>query len=166
MSPPITLIAALDEDRAIGRQGQLPWRLPEDMRRFRARTMGRPLILGRATWESIGQPLPGRHLIVLTRQAGYVSNAFQSARSPSEALSLALSMSPPEVMIAGGQQVYEAFLPWATRMSLTRVHTRVEGADTWFPSWEEASWRVVHQEEHPTDARHAHAMTFLDLERR
>jgi dihydrofolate reductase len=165
--PQIALVAALDEADAIGVRGGLPWSLPDDLKRFRALTMGKPVIVGRRTWESIGRPLPGRHLIVWTRQPLDLPAQVHRAASQAEALALAQDLAPDaqEVIIAGGAGVYEAFLPLASTFYLTRVHTTVPDADTLFPRWDFSQWREISHDHHPADARHAHAYSTLDLAR-
>jgi dihydrofolate reductase len=162
----ITLVAAMDEARAIGRGGALPWRLPADLRRFKAITMGKPLIMGRLTWESIGRPLPGRPHFILTRSPDYRAPGCTVAHSLQEALEAARRLDGGEVIIAGGQQVYRQALPLATDIRLTLVHTRAQGADTWFPAFSQEDWRLVHEERRSADDRNAFDMTFQDWARR
>ena len=165
--PQIALVAALDEADAIGVRGGLPWSLPDDLKRFRALTMGKPVIVGRRTWESIGRALPGRHLIVWTRQPLDLPAQVHRAASQAEALAMAQALAPDgqEIIIAGGAGVYEAFLPLASTFYLTRVHTKVPEADTFFPRWDLSQWREISRDHHPADARHAHAYSTLDLAR-
>jgi dihydrofolate reductase len=162
--PRVTLIVAMTDDGVIGIDGQLPWRLPEDLRRFKAATLGKPVVMGRKTFESIGRPLPQRHNIVLTRQVGF------SARDPAvtvvSTLEAALQAAGdvPEVMIIGGAEIYQLALPLAQRIILTRVHANVQG-DTHFSPLDPKAWRVASSETYAADEKHAYSMTFEDLER-
>jgi len=159
----ISFVVAFDRNRVIGKEGRLPWRLPDDMRRVRALTVGKPLIMGRRTYESIGRPLPDRVNIVLTRDAGFHADGIRVAHSPEEAL--ALAGDAPEVIVFGGADVFARFLPMTDRIYLTEVDAEVEGGDTYFPSFEPASWRVVESVAHPADERHPYAFRFLTLDR-
>ncbi|HEX9208170.1 MAG TPA: dihydrofolate reductase [Steroidobacteraceae bacterium] len=161
--PRVTLIVATDERGAIGRDGQLPWRLPEDLRRFKALTLGKPVVMGRRTWDSIGRPLPGRHNIVVTRQAGLALPGATVAGSLAEALAAAGDV--PEVCVIGGAEIYRLALPLADTVHLTRVHATV-AADTFFPPLEPWQWEQVACEDRAADERHAHAYSFVELRRR
>ena len=159
----ITLIAALDRGRAIGRGGALPWHLPDDLRRFKALTLGKPVLMGRRTAESLGRALPGRENLVLTRRGLAPHPGMAVVPTFEAALSLA---DARELMVIGGGEVYALALPRAARMHLTLVDTLVDGADAWFPAYEPGAWREVARSEHQADARHAHRFEFVDLERR
>lgn len=159
----ISLIVAASTNNVIGADGDLPWRLPDDLRRFKRLTMGKPIVMGRRTWESLGRPLPGRRNIVLTRQAGFTADGCDSVASPAAALSAAGDAE--EIMIIGGSQVYELFLPKATRLYLTRVHAVVDG-DTFFPAIDEGCWRLIDSEVRPADASNEIACEFNTYERR
>lgn len=161
--PRVAIIVATDERGAIGRDGQLPWRLPEDLKRFKALTLGKPIIMGRKTWDSIGRPLPGRRNIVVTRQPGLELPGAAVVDSLSEALVAAGDV--PEVCIIGGAEIYRLALPLADTVHLTRVHAKVE-ADTFFPPLEPQQWDEVAREDHVADERHAHAYSFVELRRR
>jgi dihydrofolate reductase len=158
----ISLIVAASENGVIGRAGELPWKLPADLKHFRTLTWGKPVVMGRKTWDSIGRALPGRQNIVLTRDPAFAAPGAQIASSPEEALRLA--GDAPEVMIIGGGELYRAFLPRAERIYLTRVKT-VESGDTLFPELDPAQWRQVAREAHAPDARHVHPYCFEILER-
>lgn len=145
----------------IGKDGTLPWRLPDDMKRVRALTVGKPLIMGRRTYDSIGRPLPDRTNIVMTRDPSFHAEGVQVARSKAEALALAADAS--EVIVFGGAEIFRMFLPDVDRIYLTRVDATVEG-DTFFDMGTD-EWRVVEQERHEADARHAHAFDLLTLDR-
>jgi dihydrofolate reductase len=152
----------MSENRVIGRQGALPWRLSADLRRFKRLTMGHHLIMGRKTFESIGRPLPGRTSIVLTRQNAYHAGGVLTAAGLPEALRLAAG--DDEVFIIGGAQIYEIALPRAERIYLTDVHAQVQG-DTVFPDFSEDEWSVVDQEHHVSDDRNAFDYSFRILDR-
>ncbi len=159
----ISLIAAVSRNGVIGRQNQLPWHLPDDLRRFRAITTGHTIISGRKNYESIGKPLPNRRNIVVTRQQGYQAPGCQVANSLDEALSTATSEG--EIFVIGGAELYAIALPLATRLYLTEIHAEVPG-DTYFPPLEQAGWREISRERHAADDRHAHAFSFVVLERK
>jgi dihydrofolate reductase len=135
----ITLIAAMARNRAIGKDGDMPWHLPGELRHFKDATMGRAIVMGRRTWESIGRPLPGRQNIVVTRNPHFEAPGCDLAGSLQAAIGLAAS---EEVMIIGGGQLYAQALPFADRMVLTLVDCEPE-ADTWFPEWDPRPWRCV-----------------------
>ncbi len=158
----IAFVVALDRDRVIGRDGALPWRLPDDMKHVRAITMGKPLIMGRRTYESIGRALPGRTSIVLTRDAGFRADGVIVAHTPEEALRLAGDV--PEVVVFGGAEIFRAFLPMADRIYLTEVDAQV-GGDRFFPVIDPAEWRETERVEHASDERHPFAFRFVTLDR-
>jgi dihydrofolate reductase len=158
----LSIVVAADEHGGIGRGGKLPWHLPEDLRRFKARTMGKPVIMGRKTWESIGRPLPGRTNIVVSGQAGLVIPGCTVAGSFEAAL--AAAGPAPEVCVIGGAEIYRKALPVADTIYLTRVHASVE-ADTFFPALAPAEWEEVAREERPADERHTYACSFVTLRR-
>jgi dihydrofolate reductase len=136
----ISLIVAMDRNRGIGLAGQIPWRLSDDLRQFRRLTMGHTLIQGRITWESIGRALPGRRMVVLTRQADYqVPDGIAVCRFLEEALKLASDAGDDEVFIGGGEGVYREALPLADRIYLTHVDAQIE-VDTVFPIVDESQW--------------------------
>ena len=157
----ISFVVAFDRNKVIGKNGGLPWRLPDDMRRVRQVTMGKPLIMGRRTYESIGRPLSGRTNIVLTRDPAFHPEGVLTARTPEEALGLA--GSAPEVIVFGGAQVFRQFLPMADRIYLTQVDADV-GGDTYF-DFNSTDWRVVENVPHPADERHPYPFNFLTLDR-
>lgn len=157
-----TLIAACDEAGCIGRDGDLPWRLPGELKRFKAATMGKALVVGRTTWESIGRALPGREMIVVTRQRSYVAPGAYVAPTLEHALAHADELGLGEVMIGGGGTIYEQTLHAADRLLLTIVHTRVAGGDAYFPRVDLDAWRVHAAE--PVEAA-PFAYTVYDLRR-
>ncbi|MGH8455456.1 MAG: dihydrofolate reductase [Stenotrophobium sp.] len=164
MSPKktVSLIAALDENRLIGRAGGLPWRLPNDLRHFKALTLGKTILMGRKTWDSLGCPLPQREHWVLTRAKDFSAEGCRVFANVDEALSAHVE---GELMVVGGAEIYRQTLPAADRLYLTHVHARLEG-DTWFPEYDAAQFRVSAHEDFPADERHAFAYTFETLERR
>lgn len=162
--PELVLVAAVDRVLAIGRDNQLPWRLPADLKRFKALTLGRPLLMGRLTAQSLGRALPGRRNLVLTRSGRVPFQGMEPVGSLEEAL--AATVDSAELMVIGGGEVYGLCLPQAGRMHLTHVDTRVEGADAFFPAFDPAQWRITARDPHPADARHACAYEFIDYRRR
>jgi dihydrofolate reductase len=139
-----------------------PRPLPEDLKRFKALTLGKPIVMGRRTWDSIGKPLPGRHNIVVTRQRGLELPGATVVGSLDEAMQAAGDV--PEVCIIGGAEIYRQALPRADVLHLTRVHATV-AADTWFPAIDAAEWTEVFSEHHPADERHAYGYDFVELRR-
>tara|TARA_B110000503_G_scaffold26584_1_gene41929 strand:+ start:1550 stop:2053 length:504 start_codon:yes stop_codon:yes gene_type:complete len=146
----IALIVAASENNVIGRNNQLPWYLPGDLRYFKAMTLGKPVIMGRKTFESIGKPLPGRDNIVITRQKDYPAEGIKLVSSLDEAIILGESINlingGDEVMVIGGAQIYAEALELADRVYLTRVHDHVEG-DAYFPALETSSWHESGRED-------------------
>ena len=158
----ISMIVAVAANGVIGRDGELPWHLPEDLKHFKRITLGKPIVMGRKTWESIGRPLPGRHNVIVTRTEGYVAEGASVVNSPEAAL--ALLAGEDEVMIIGGGAIYQAFLKLADRIYLTRVDATVEG-DASFPELDAARWSEMSRDRHAADERHAHPFTFIQLDR-
>jgi dihydrofolate reductase len=158
----VSIIVAADEQGGIGRGGGLPWHLPEDLKRFKALTMGKPILMGRKTWDSIGRPLPGRRSIVVSRQPGFAIEGAEVCNSLGTALQAAGGAA--EVCVIGGAEIYRQALPHAAVIHLTRVHASV-GADTFFPAIAAGEWEEIAREYRPADARHAHAYSFLTLRR-
>lgn len=146
----VTLVAALGSNGVIGRDGAMPWHLPEDLAHFKALTLGHPLVMGRTTFESIGRVLPGRRSIVVTRSRSWTHPGVESAHGLPEAL--ALAGVADEVFVVGGGQIYAAALPFAHALVLTHVDIAPEG-DTRFPPWNTRQWREVTREEHPASAQ-------------
>ncbi len=158
----ISLIVATSANHVIGVRGELPWRLPGDFSYFKRTTLGKPILMGRRTWDSIGRPLPGRQNIVITRKPGFEAPGARVAASPEAALELAGDAA--EVMVIGGGQIYTAFMDRAERIYLTRVHAHVDG-DTFFPDPDASRFALVSSEAHPADERHAHAYEFRVYDR-
>jgi dihydrofolate reductase len=163
MNASLTLIAALTHNRVIGMNNRLPWRLPADLRFFKQTTMGKPLLMGRRTWESIGRPLPGRRMIVLTSDPSGAAPGCTVVHSLPEAL--AAAGPAPEIMVIGGAMLYAQTLPLAVRLYLTLIETELPG-DVWFPEWELRDWRLDWEAAHPADADHAWPYRFQRWERR
>lgn len=160
----ISLIAAVAENRVIGRDNDLPWRLPIDMKFFRRMTLHHVVITGRKNYEAMGCPLPKRENIVIARTPGFEAPGCQVVRSLDEALERARDRGEEEVFIIGGAQIYKLALPVADCLYLTRVHVNAEG-DVLFPEFDQADWTVVSSERHEPDDKHAHAFTIMKLER-
>jgi dihydrofolate reductase len=162
----VRLVAAVAADLAggIGRAQGLPWHLPRDLRRFKAMTLGKPLIVGRRTYESIGRPLPGRHMIVVTRDGGYTAAGCQVAGSLDEAVRLA-SERGDEAIIGGGAALYGEAMGRCERVALTLVLGHFD-CDVFLPSpWRQGPWRVRTEAFHPADEQNLHPCVFLELER-
>jgi dihydrofolate reductase len=159
------MVVAASTNNVIGRRGKLPWRLPEDLRRFRLLTMGKPLVMGRKTYDSIGRPLPGRRNIVVSGRPGLAIEGCDVAGSPAAALACAVGQgNVDEVMIIGGERIYRAFLPCTGRIHMTRVHATIEG-DAFFPALDPGEWRCVWSEPHAATEEQLLAFTFETLER-
>ena len=158
------LIVAVATDGAIGNEGDLPWRLPADLRHFKRLTMGHHLIIGRRTWESIGVVLPGRTMVVVTRDQDYRPGVggVLIAHSLKEALRLA--EGDDEVFVAGGATLYREAFDIVDRMYVTRIHAEVE-ADTFFPDFDTEGWVVIAEEHHDPDEKNLYPYTFLTMER-
>jgi dihydrofolate reductase len=182
--PIVSVIAAMAENRVIGRDGQLPWRLPDEMKHFMRLTTGHTVVMGRKTFESINsKPLPNRRNIILTRNPDYTPAGVEVAAGVSEAIGLVIKTrsapassliasspttnhQPPttELFICGGEQAYRDALPIADRLYLTIVHTELDG-DAHFPQFDTADWTLTDQTRHAPDPRHAHAFTLHRYER-
>lgn len=164
----MSFIVAVAENGVIGRDGQLPWRLSSDLKLFRRLTMGKPMIMGRKTWESLGRPLDGRDNIVVTREPGFRADGALVAASPQAALALAETCASRrgvnEVMVIGGAGVFAALLADADRIYWTEVHASVAG-DVSFPEFDAASWREVSREALPQGEKDQYAATLRVLER-
>ena len=161
--PLISVIVAMAQNGVIGRDNSLPWRLPKDLKRFRACTLGKPILMGRKTFESIGRPLPERTNLVLTRDRSWSAHGVIVVHSVEEAL--ARAGSSDELVAVGGAQIYRLVLPFARRIYLTHVHADVPG-DITFPEFDSTQWADVECSSQPADPEHAYPLTFVTLERR
>ena len=160
--PTICIIAAMAENRVIGYHNRLPWHLPADLRHFKQLTVGKPIVMGRRTWESLPGVLPDRLHIVISANRAYRAEGCLLVHTVDEAL--AAAAAAPEVMIVGGAALYEQMLPRAQRMYLTLVHAKVAG-DALFPDFDQREWREMERETHAEDERNPYAYTVLTLQR-
>jgi dihydrofolate reductase len=161
-STQIALVVAVADNGVIGRNGALPWHLPDDLKRFKQVTLGKAVLMGRRTFESIGRPLQGRRNLVLSRSDQLAHPQVEQPRSIDQALAMVVHV--PELCVIGGSEVYALTLPLAQRIYLTQVHGSVPG-DTWFPMPALVGWRETERIEHAADERHAYAMSFVTLQR-
>jgi dihydrofolate reductase len=161
MAAVIELVVAASDNDVIGRANELPWHLPADLRRFKSLTIGKPILMGRKTYESIGQALPLRTNLVLSRSAHFAPGDVQVVRDVDQACAMAGNL----LMVIGGADVYRQCLAMASRIHLTLVHTRIEDGDTFFPDWRLATWRETACDRFERDEKHAHAYSFVTLER-
>lgn len=159
----ISFVVAVAQNGVIGREGGLPWHISSDLKRFKEITMGKPVVMGRKTWESLPRkPLPGRRNIVITQQKGYVAEGADIADSPAAALLMVPDAA--EVAVIGGGEIYRQFWPLVDRLYLTEVDLAVEG-DTYFPSVDPAEWREVSREIHPKGEKDSAAFILRILDR-
>ncbi|MCT8124873.1 MAG: type 3 dihydrofolate reductase [Alishewanella aestuarii] len=159
----ISMIAAMAQQRVIGLNNQMPWHLPADLQHFKKVTLGKPVVMGRKTFESIGRPLPGRRNIVISRQTPAVDSPVEWVSSIEQAL--ALLAEQPEVMIIGGAEIYRQCLPLAQRLYLTEIALETAG-DAFFPDYHaEGNWQEIAREEHPQSAENPLGYRFITLER-
>ena len=165
-SPPeIVFIVAVADNGVIGLDNAMPWHLRSDLKRFKATTIGKPVVMGRKTFESIGRPLPGRRNLVISRNAGFTAPGIEVFSSIEDALTtLTEGEAPAELMVIGGGHLYAQLLPRADRLYLTHIDLVAEG-DTRFPEYEGPQWRCIEQETHQPDARNPHSYRFETLER-
>jgi dihydrofolate reductase len=169
-APRVALVVAMADNGVIGRDGTLPWHLPDDLKYFKVVTYGKPVLMGRRTFESIGKPLPGRRNLVLSRAGAAHAPGIASGVAPgieyvdSVEQALVLAAGAAELCVIGGAEVYALALPLASRIYLTRVQAVVAG-DRYFPLRDFSGWRASESVSHAADARHAYAMSFQTLER-
>jgi dihydrofolate reductase len=161
----VSLIAALDRRHAIGKGNTLPWHLPDDLKRFKALTLGKTVLMGRKTADSLGRALPKRRNLVLTRNGRAPFDGMQAVSSLEEALVIANADAGDELCVIGGGELYALALPLATHMHLTHVDVAVEGADAFFPDFAADEWHEASRIAHPADAAHAFAFAFVDYAR-
>jgi dihydrofolate reductase len=159
----VSLVAALDRCFAIGRDGAMPWHLPEDLKRFKQLTLGKPVLMGSKTARAIGRPLPGRRNLVLTRADRAPFADQDVVHSLDEAIDIAAG---DELCVIGGGEVYALAMPLATRLHLTWIDTETRDADAFFPRFVESEWTETLRAAHAADAKHAFGYTFVDYERR
>jgi dihydrofolate reductase len=166
--PMIALVVAMGENGALGKDGDLPWRLHGDMRHFRAVTLGKPVIMGRQTFASLGRVLDQRCNIILSREQSFHVSGAVVARSLQAGLEQARiaaeAAGAEEIMVIGGAEIFKEAMPLARRIYLTEVHASPD-ADTWFPRWDRELWREVSRQDHPPGPRDDHAVSFVLLER-
>jgi dihydrofolate reductase len=162
-SPRIELVVAATRRGVIGRDNRLPWHLPEDLKHFRRLTLGRPILMGRRTWDSIGRPLPGRQNLVLTRDPGFRPTGATAVHSLAEAA--AAAGTAEALMVIGGADVFRLCLASARVLHLTEVDADLEG-DVHFPEWRREDWRECARDARPADERHAFPYAFVTFERR
>lgn len=158
----VSLVVAMAENGVIGRDGGLPWRLPDDLKHFKRLTSGYTVIMGRKTFDEVGRPLPNRRNLVVSRNPGFAAEGITVAPSLDAALALAAGES--EVFVIGGGEIYRQALPRADRLHLTQVHAAVDG-DTTFPAFDPAEWTLAAEEFHPADDRHAWSFTIREYRR-
>ncbi|MGL6517384.1 type 3 dihydrofolate reductase [Aeromonas caviae] len=161
----ISMIAAMAHDRVIGLDNQMPWHLPADLAHFKRVTLGKPVLMGRKTFESIGRPLPGRRNLVISRNSDYQADGVEMVSSVEAALALLQRDNVEELMVIGGGYLYEQLLPKADYLYLTRIDLAVDG-DTCFPSFSEDYWQKLNSEFHQPDEKNPHPYCFETWQRR
>ena len=158
MTPLISMIVAMDENRLIGENNQLPWHMPADLAFFKRTTMGKPILMGRKTWESIGRALPGRRNIVISRNNSFEAPGADVTGSLEEAI--ALCQDEAEIMLIGGATLFEQCLADTDVLYLTRIHHAFDG-DTWFPDFTHYQWNIEFQEDHEADEANPYPYSFI-----
>ncbi|MGN5049693.1 type 3 dihydrofolate reductase [Aeromonas veronii] len=161
----ISMIAAMAHDRVIGKDNQMPWHLPADLAHFKRVTLGKPVLMGRKTFESIGRPLPGRRNLVISRNPDYQAEGIEVVGSVEAALALLAGSSVEELMVIGGGHLYAEMLPSADCLYLTQIDLAVEG-DTRFPAFDDGQWQRIDCESHPADEKNPHPYSFETWQRR
>ena len=154
----ITLVCAMDENRLIGKDNALPWRMPADLAFFKKTTMGKPILMGRKTWESIGRPLPGRQNIVISRDTEFAASGCDAANSIEDAIQLVKDHN--EIMLIGGANLYTQVLDIADVLFITQIHHQFDG-DTWFPEIDHSVWREEWREDHERDKNNLYDYSFV-----
>ena len=169
MSIRLSLMVAKASNRVIGRNNKLPWYLPNDLKYFKQVTFGKPVIMGRKTWDSLGKPLPGRTNIVITRQAGFQAEGAKVVATLDEAVTLAENVAfiegQDEAVVMGGAEIYALALPKTDRLYLTEVHAEVDG-DTWFPEYDTSEWKEIGREDFPAEGPNPYDYSFVVYERK
>jgi dihydrofolate reductase len=158
----ISLVVAMDENRLIGRANGLPWRLPDDMKHFKRLTLGKTVLMGRRTWDSLGKPLVDRDNWVLTRDRAFTATCVRVFHTLDDALA---AHEDGELMVIGGADLYRQMLPLAQRLYLTEVQARIADGDAWFPAFDRQAFHETFSQTHAADERHAHPFRFVTLER-
>ncbi|MFU1505310.1 type 3 dihydrofolate reductase [Aeromonas veronii] len=161
----ISMIAAMAHDRVIGKDNQMPWHMPADLAHFKRVTLGKPVLMGRKTFESIGRPLPGRRNLVISRNPDYQAEGIEVVGSVEAALALLAGSSVEELMVIGGGHLYAEMLPSADCLYLTQIDLAVEG-DTRFPAFDDGQWQRIECESHPADEKNPHPYSFETWQRR
>ena len=161
----ISLVVAAAQNNAIGKNGQMPWHLPNDMKHFKNITWGMPVIMGRRTFQSLGKPLPGRKNIVITRQLDWKADGIVIVKNLDDALFVAKETDAKEVFVIGGGEIYRLAYEKAKRIYLTRIKAEPEG-DTFFPELDPKEWHLVNEDKHQADEKHQYDYSFQVLERR
>lgn len=161
--PRVTFVVAVADNGVMGAGNRLPWRLPADLKWFKELTLGRPIVMGRKTYDSIGRPLPGRHNIVVSRSPALRIEGCTVVSSVEAALAAAGDV--PEIAVIGGAEIYRLLLPRVDTIYLTRVHADISG-DTFFPELDPTEWQETLVSHHPADERHAHSFSFIELNRK
>jgi dihydrofolate reductase len=159
----LELVVAAAENGVIGRGNRLPWHLPADLRHFKSLTVGKPVLMGRKTYESIGKALPGRTNIVLSRSEAFAPRDCEVVKTLDDARIAA--STHPALMVIGGAEIYRQCLPFAGRIHLTLIHARIEDGDAVFEGWRGAEWAETSRERHESDDKNAYAYSFITLER-
>ncbi|MBS1512509.1 MAG: dihydrofolate reductase [Bacteroidetes bacterium] len=162
----ISLIVAASENNAIGREGELLWNLPNDMKFFKNTTWGMPVIMGRKTYASVNKPFPGRYNFVITRQAGWKADGVTVASDINDALQKAKATNCKEFFIIGGGEIYKQSMDIADRIYITRVHHSFADADAFFPEIDETKWKLVSNEDFEFDLKHAYPYSFQIWEKK
>lgn len=160
----LSAIVAISANNVIGKDNELPWYLPADLKYFKRTTLGHPVIMGRKSYDSIGRPLPKRTNIIVTRDPYYISSNILVAHSIGEAVDLAKDMESEETFIIGGAMIYESSLPLLDRMYITEVNANIEG-DTFFPEWNQEEWKLISEEHHTSDEKNEFDYAFKIYER-
>ncbi|MDQ6992617.1 MAG: type 3 dihydrofolate reductase [Mariprofundus sp.] len=161
--PLISLIWAMDENRLIGSNNALPWRLPADMAWFKKNTLAKPILMGRKTYDSIGRPLPGRTNLILSKQADLKVEGCSVIHHLDAAKTMVGDAE--EIMVMGGAEIYKLLLPYADRLYITEIATACQG-DSWFPAFDRSEWQPLFTESHPVDDRNIYPYSFTILERK
>lgn len=163
-TPRITIVVAMAENRCIGRDGDLPWHISTDLKRFKAVTLGHPVVMGRKTYESIGRALPGRPNIVLTRDLAFAADGIDVAHTLEDALAMATDHGSGEIMVIGGAEIFTLALPMTDRLDICQVHADVPG-DTFFDEIDLSEWRETSRQDHAPEKPGGPAFSFVVFER-